>query len=288
MNVYRDTNTDVIFEHPFAGPLVATIYRNGIVQRVSSSIAKNANRFTLPLTYVDTQFDGKLDIEWASADRTFIRTTSIEVVTPLVPLSRLREVFSTDNWADGDLKELENKVRIYIQSWTQQTYGYEIATYSVVGNGDQRLPLPRRLIQATNIASTAPGYFGVSSDGWELYIRNKNWLTVKEMPPEEYTWVTHGVIYVPDSYWKAFRVGARYDITGEWGYYSVPEDVQEAALILAKNYACDDSEYRDRYLSAVKAGDGNLTFDPGAFRATGNVRADQLLEPYRRQGMVII
>lgn len=290
MSVYRDTDKSVTFEHPFPGPLVATVYRNGAKILESGPLTPVAGRFTLPLTYKETQYDGRLDIEWVGADG-FLRTTSEDVVTPIVPLSRMQAVFTDSNWAEGDLSELEEQIRIFIQSYTGQTFGYEVGTYSIVGTGEKKIALPKRLIRMETVTGGPVGYFTVANNGWYLYVDNKNYLTTKEMPPDEFennTTMTQGVIYVPDAYWRKFRVGVTYEITGEWGYYSVPDDVRQAALLLANDFGTGENMYRDRYLDAMKAGDWNLTFNPGAFRGTGNARADQLLEPYRRQGMVII
>jgi hypothetical protein len=290
MSVYRDTDKSVTFEHPFPGPLVATVYRNGAKILESGPLTPVAGRFTLPLTYKETQYDGRLDIEWVGADG-FLRTTSEDVVTPIVPLSRMQAVFTDSNWAEGDLSELEEQIRIFIQSYTGQTFGYEVGTYSIVGTGEKKIALPKRLIRMETVTGGPVGYFTVANNGWYLYVDNKNYLTTKEMPPDEFennTTMTQGVIYVPDAYWRKFRVGVTYEITGEWGYYSVPDDVRQAALLLANDFGTGENMYRDRYLDDMKAGDWNLTFNAGAFRGTGNARADQLLEPYRRQGMVII
>lgn len=291
MSVYRDTNASVTFEHPFPGPLVATVYRKGFSILVSDPIMPVAGRYTLPLTYKETQFDGPLDIAWENVDEEFLRTTSVNVITPLVPLSRLQTLFEDTNWTDSELSELENTVRVYIEAYTGQSYGYEVATHVVTGSGEKRVALPKRLIKATEIAGGPATFFTVSNNGWYLYINHKTLLTIKEAPPEEAgqnIWVTHGVITVPDVYWKQFRIGAQYSITGEWGYYTVPDDIQEAALLLANDFACGDSIYRDRYLKTMKAGDWNLGYSDGAYRGTGNVKADQLLEPYRRNSMVVI
>lgn len=291
MSVYRDTTSEVVFEHPYEGELNAAVYRDGILVKGPVPTVPGPGRFVLPLTYNDTQFDGRLDIEWTSSDETFRRTTSVEIITPLVSLSDLRTVFPDTNWGDGELRELEEQVRVFIESYTGQTFGYQIGSHSVTGTGEKKIALPKRLIRMETVQGGPAGYFTVANNGWYLYVGNKNYLTTKEMPPEEFennTTMTQGVIYVPDTYWKKFRAGVTYTITGEWGYYSVPDDVRQAALLLANDYGSGEGLYRDRYLDAMKAGDWTLTFNPGAFRGTGNVRADQLLEPYRRQGMVII
>lgn len=292
MSVYRDTDAEVYFEHPIGVPLTATLYREGVVAplRTVTNIAPVNGKYTFALTWEDAQYDGKLSIAWSDADD-FERTQSVEVITPLVSTSDLRTVFRDTNMADGDLKELEEQVRIFIQSYTRQSFGYEVGSYSVVGTGEKKIALPKRLIKFTEITGGPVGYYAVANNGWYLYVSNKNLLTIKEMPPEEFVdnvTVVTGVIHVPDSYWKQFRVGATYTITGEWGYHTVPDDVRQAALLLAADFGSGENLYRDRYLKTMKAGDWNIAFDPGAFRGTGNARADQLLEPYRRQDMVII
>lgn len=291
MSVYRDTNANVTFEHPFPGPLTAKVYRGGELILTSGSLMPTAGIYTLGLTWKETQFDGDLEIRWegGTLEDPFVRTTLVSVITPLVPLSKLQTLFSDTNWTDAELSELEEKTRVFIESYTGQSFGYLSATYAVVGSGEQRLLLPRRLIKFSAISGGIPSYFTLASDGWQLLIRSKNYLEIKEAPPEEFSqaW-THGVIVVPEVYWRKFRSGAEYLITGEWGYYTVPADVQEAAMLLANDFACGDSIYRDRYLELIKAGDWNMKFSPGAYRGTGNARADQLLDKYRRTGMVII
>jgi hypothetical protein len=294
MNVDRDSNATVVFEHPFEGPLTAFVYRGDSLIMTSDPIMPAAGRYSINLTFRETQFDGELIVEWRGLDGplAFLRKQSVNVVTPLVPITRLRTLFHDTNWTDAELRELENTVRIFIESYTGQTFRYELTTVNLTGTGEKRVALPKRLIKLNEISGGPVGYFSISTDGWYLYIGNKNLLTIKEAPPEEYlegtTFMTHGVIVVPDSYWKQFRVGAQYTIDGEWGYYSVPEDVQEAAMLLANDYACGDNLYRDRYLTTIKSSDWNMTFNQGAYRGTGNARADSLLEPYRRQGMIII
>lgn len=299
MSVYRDTDTSEAthptLEHPFPGPLTARVYRDGVLLKVESGIEPVGKRFRVPLTFRETEFDGPLTIEWSGDDggKAFLRRTTEQVVTPLVPISRLQTVFEDTNWSPAKLQELENTIRIFIQSYTGQEFGYQSGTRVVTGTGEKRAALPQRLIRLTNVAGGPPGFFTVSNDGWYIYMSNKNWLTTKEVPPEEYynaspTYMTKGVIHVPDSYWKQFRVGAKYEITGEWGYYTVPEDIQEAALLLANDWGCDDAIYRDRYLEVVKYSDSNMAFNAAAWRGTGNARADQLLGSYRRDGMVII
>lgn len=292
MSVYRDTNADVVFEHPHPGPLTAVVYREGVTLPVyipASPVTAVGGKFTLALPWQATEFDGTLTIVWTATG--FERRQEVSVRTPIVPISRLRTLFQDTNYGDTELGELENDVRLVIEAYTGQKYGHEIGIKYVTGTGEKRMALPERLHKLYTVTGGPITYFSVSADGWYLYTSYKNWLSIKEMPPEEYmptTTLVGGVIHVPDTYWKQFHRGTTYAVEGEWGYPSVPEDVQEAALLLANDFGSGENLYRDRYLEAIKAGDWNLTFTSGAYQGTGNARADNLLSKYRRQGMVII
>jgi hypothetical protein len=295
MNIYRDTNTEVVFEHPHPGPLTADVYRQDVEDPILTvtGIASVGGRYTLPLTYIETQYDGELRVVWSAAS--FERTQLVDVRNPLVPLSRIRTLFD-DNKSDAELAELENSVRLIIEAYTRQDFGYELGNKYIAGTGQSRLILPSKLHRLEAIIGGPVGYFHVSPDGWAIQITNKNYLTTKEVPPEEFAdnkiWtgdgLSGGVIYVPDTYWNQFRTGITYTVEGEWGYPTVPDAVQEAALLLANDLACGESIYRDRYLKTLKAGDWNMSFKDAAFRGTGNARADELLEEFRRGMSVVV
>jgi hypothetical protein len=293
MSVYRDTNANVVFEHPHPGPLTAYVYReNGTVPILTApNITPVAGKYTLPLTWVETAFDGKLSITWSDADD-FERTQRIDVVTPLVSLSRLRTLFEGENKSDEELSELENTVRVFIEAYCRQDFGFFIGSRQFRGTGNNTIMLEQRLNKLTAFSGGWPGYLKISSDGWTLTVVPENLLDLKQAPPEELltgnTFFVGGVIRVPEQYIRRFNEGTVYTVTGEWGYDTVPDEVQEAAMLLANDFACSEVLYRDRYLESIKIQQDTITYSPGAFRGTGNARADLLLAKYRRSGMVII
>jgi hypothetical protein len=133
---------------------------------------------------------------------------------------------------------------------------------------------------------------GVIEDGWSLLMNWPEYLDVRQSPPLELLDSApsqDGTIRIPRRIMRERDKGQPYQITAEWGYDAVPEEVQEAALLLANDYITNDSEYRDRYLEILKIQQDSFTYHPGAFRGTGNARVDLLLGPFRRQnGMVIL
>lgn len=293
MSVYRDTNASVVFEHPHPGPLTATVYRDGVTDPILAvtGVEASGGKYTIPLDYDATEYDGKLTVVWTATG--FERKQAVNVVTPIVPLSGLRTLFEDANPQDAELADLEKTVRVIIETYTGQKFGYSVGARSITGTGGSKIILDQRLNTLTSVEGGWPGTISVGADNFSLIITPEALVEAKAAPPEEFlNNVANGdggVIRVPDWYIKSFNRNATYTVTGEWGYNEVPDEVQEAALLLANDYLTGDSGYRDRYLSILKIQQDSFTYHPGAFRGTGNARADLLLAPFRRKtGMIIL
>jgi hypothetical protein len=300
MSVYRDTVGTVTFTHPIGTDLTATVKdSSGTVLYTSGAIPSVAGVYTLDVPWTLTEYDVALTITWSDGG-TFSRTQNLDVVTPILSLAQLKAVFvdSGEVPTDAELFDLEQAVRAQVETFTRQSFGYSVGTQQYVGNGGKSLALKQRLVrldsfdggwfQSTTDVPVPPGV-GVSFDGYSLTLDPNQFLTVKESPPIEFmNYVTNGVIQVPDWYIKAFNTGATFTISGVWGWSEVPYEVQEAAKLLVNDYASLDVSYRDRYLDSVKIQQDTWLYNPGAYRGTGNARADMLLGKYRRSGMVII
>lgn len=308
MSVYRDTNPTVVFTHPFPGPLTATVYRDGDtttpLATFTGLLPDPSGNYQVQLTYRQTQYDGRLRIDWTGTESdltAFARSTYVDVVTSLLSPAQQAEPWTRDGQAAppaDELAMLENTVRAVIEAYCRQSFGYAVGTKALQGTGYKKIALPQRLASLTsyqaidpngNVGPGWPGSIVISNDGWNLILAPDTTLTVKESPPIEFmNYVSNGVIQVPDSYIKSFVSGTVYNVTGVWGYEVVPSEVQEAAILLMNDFATNDVGYRDRYLSSVKIQQDTVIYHPGAFRGTGNARADLLLAKWRRTGMVII
>ena len=99
--------------------------------------------------------------------------------------------------------------------------------------------------------------------------------------------------YVPPSindggYGWAFKKDFRYSVQGRFGWSSVPDNVEEACIILIQQFFDKDKEWRNRYVKSVSSFDMRFEFMEDAHRGTGNLYADQLLQPYVISGMVAL
>lgn len=224
--------------------------------------------------------------------------TAVSVVTPLLPLEEIARIAEYDMATDEgreDARDLERRVRYAIQAYTGQNFGKFRGNMKVRGSEGKALRLPAPLIQFDGLAydGILRPNFGVEviNGGWalsggEIYIDN-----IKQAPPEwmldrfDYT----GKIYAPALYgYNRFRESIEYTVAGVWGYHDVPANVRQAARLLAADYSCDESLWRDRYIDSVRAADWRFEFNAQAFEGTGNAAVDAILSDYRRSVMAVI
>jgi hypothetical protein len=276
MFVYVDTNAEVTFTHPHPGPLSADIYRGAVKVGTRSGYPSVDGKFTVPLAWQETDKPGILRIEWFD-NNTFRKNQYVEVVTPIAPLSYIESVL-TENGSvsqnfNQQVKEMENTVRLIIEAYTGQNFSAVYGTKYAKGT----VELSKVLSQSIQIDAISPP---LTADLQQQF----TYLNIKQAPPEGFTPGFDGVIRVPNDYYS----NVRYTVTGLWGWLEVPAAVQEAALILIQELSCNESLYRDRYLQSVSYADNRFQFSPMAFAGTGNVKADQLLDSFKRGGMIIV
>lgn len=243
----------------------------------------------------------------------FDETFSYEVVTPYLTKQEIKAIYPEAS--ETEVVELEAAVRHIINAHTGQKFGFDKnKTITVEGHGESALRLPERLVTLTGIstltATLDPRAGIITSDGWYL---KKAWAaeTGTIVSNSQY-WGDYnggvfdngiysdpdgdgepplvgplgsrpgGVIVAPGTSGRATPWANDYpfDITGDWGYKTIPAAVKEAAKLLVNDYACSEIAYRDRYLESIKAADWRLQFSTRAWEYTGNVRADQLLSEF--------
>lgn len=274
INAYAYLGDEEVYEFTTAG--------------VTSATPTAEDFYTLTLPLFLCQFDQRVDIHWEvtymdAADNqsyTVSKITPVNVVTPILTKREITEVWDTAT--DADTIMIEKAVRHIVQAYTGQEFGRFIGPYEVKGTNSTALLLPRRLlsIDTFNGVEFPDAAYSIEADGYIL--RYKPW----GVPPVKADYYglhmhTGGVIHNPNNVkWHTFAENRYYTVNGHWGFESVPDGVKEAAKLLVNDYACADSQYRDRYLVSMTAADWRVQFYSGAYLRTGNVRADQLLSDY--------
>lgn len=282
-------------------PITIEVFKDGVVVHEVPTVAFEDGMLKFELPYFLSQTDNYLEVRWRFSyvengqTYEFNNTTQVEVVSPILSLREINAIVRDGaDWELDELMALEKSVRHIIQAHTGQFFGKFIGRKRVAGSGESFLRLPARLLELKSINGSI-GWnevLSVRGSGWFLESRATGIPTIRADYDgwHENPYTGHVPIVAPYSkVLMSFNKHMEYEIDGVWGWHSVPGAVKEAARLLINDYACADSNYRDRFLTSMTAADWRIQFHEGAFSNTGNVRANQLLAEYvLRRGWVVI
>lgn len=278
MDIYRNTTGIAQFTIPTGTVLGASIANaDGTVTQLTTETSGSVLSVTVPLSY--TKYDGNLRITVKIDDGTGtpVGGTPIDffvnVVTPYFNRYSLDDP-DFDNLSDSALAKLERLVRNVINAYTGQSFGLRKGSAEVTWSNGSWVT-DERIVTMDPFYSNSP-VVTYPTSGWSLEDTYYD--------PKSDT-VLLSSLYNP---FKGRPKTQTATITGTFGYEYVPFDVQQAAEILAEEFGCNESLWRDRYLKSMKSADWQVQFDNQAFAGTGSVTADQLLAKYVTTGMVVI
>lgn len=294
--VYLDIYGDVLDAPPTAtcvrGDQTTPLTVNG-----PETVDGDVQRWTATLGFGLTQTTGDLRVEWDGTIEgvSINKDDYFQVVVPLVSLDTLRlELELGDEFSDEKIILAERRVRRIIERTTGQVFAPTQQNLWATQTSSGDIRLPQRLISFTAVGGVGNTlYYTIAGENW--------WLNSLIHNPLKRTGIRAGA-YVNDAGEELYSSGApiRYPfgsrapatskvlVSGVWGYETVPSDIEEAAIILIEQQLCPDSLYAERYLKTMTAADFRFEFDPGAYRGTGNVIADQLLSKYRVRAAAVI
>lgn len=260
-------------------------------------------QIVIPFVYCDR--NRKFKIVWQyevdGNDASHIYYT--DVVTPYANLSDVWEDLNlgTDP-ADPNYKTYheiqmaEKYARKLIEIYTSQFFYLYDDVQVVYGFGSDILPLPFKvnevhelyendvlLVDKINNVNNWIYDPQISESGFGIRVNRQDLLndivyTANGLIPP--TVNDYGGMY-------AFKKDARYLVQGRFGWASVPDNVEEACIILIKQFFEKDSAWRNKYVKSISTFDMQFEFMEDAHRGTGNLYADQLLMPYVITGMVV-
>lgn len=285
---------------PIAGTLEVFIYDGDeLVYDVPTVTIGSGGKLSFTLPFSLSQSDKDYEANWKfnynenSAVHEYDQWVTINVVTPILPLDEIQQILGGEATSE-EIGDIERAVRYIIQAHTGQFFGKFIGKKDVTGSGDSHLRLPMRLIKLVGINGNNLLNEAIALRGGGWYLRSKVWgvpsIRADYDGWHENPYTSPAPIVGPYSRnVHNFIENIEYEIDGVWGWNSVPLAVQEAARLLINDYACGDSNYRDRFLTSMTAADWRIQFHEGAFSNTGNVRANQLLAEYvLRRGWTVI
>lgn len=226
----------------------------------------------------------------------------IDVVTPYANLSDVIDDlgFGTDpsdpNYKTyHELQMAEKYARKLIEIYTNQVFYLYDDRQVVYGSGSDILPLPFRLSEIhelyENDVLVTDKINNVNNWVYTPIISESNFgIRVNRQDNMDGLVYTANGLVPPSirdiSSSGAFRKDYRYSVWGRFGWSSVPDNVEEACIILIKQFFDKDRAWKDKYVKNISTFDWKFEFMEDAHRGTGNLYADQLLSPYVLSGMV--
>jgi len=289
--IYRDkTGTTLTFDVVGATVTKAEFIRgNDIVSTVTGNPS-------VVVPYAITKTDGPFWVKWffALEGADHVRVEEHNVVTPYFTQAELVA------W-DGDfgaltsdrVKYLEGLIRHIIETYTNTHFGFREGSTTVFGTGGPVMYSSERILGFTG---SSTGY-SILNDGYGIgHGTGGGYIESAVVPPNDGFNTSEVNVKIPIEEERAFggyvparfHKGIAYPISGYFGWASVPEAVKAAALQLAEAFTCDESLWRERYIKSVRAADWRFDFSEEAFRSTGSLVADQLLDPYVRIGFAAV
>ena len=225
-----------------------------------------------------------------------------DVVTPYANMSDIWEDLnlgtdpSDPNYKTyHEVQMAEKYARKLIEGFTAQSFYLYDDTQIVYGHGADILPLPFKLYEihelyendvllydAINDVNNWMYVPQVSESGFGIRINRQNLL-------DNTIYTANGMVppTINDyNYRGAFKKDARYSVQGRFGWSSVPDNIEEACIVLIGQFFEKDTAWRNKYVKGINTFDYKFEYMEDAHRGTGNLYADQLLLPYVITGMV--
>jgi hypothetical protein len=82
-----------------------------------------------------------------------------------------------------------------------------------------------------------------------------------------------------------FRYEHDYLVDAEFGWPVVPQDIQDATLLLINDIVCGNNRYANKYIRQWNAGGVAMSFADQVFAGTGNLIVDNILEKYKMEAI---
>ena len=252
--------------------------------------------FSLPDNYVMS--DKLIKAVWSYSVNSNPMTTVdyYNVVTPYISISdaytRLhfgREEGDANHVPFHEVAEAEKFARFMIENYTGVRFGKYQKTVTAYGQDADILFLGDRIISFTKLTENTKVVVdkatGLNAFTFDVEITDTNH-SIRIVSDTDINEGGRKDIVYPS--YGSFYGGYRYDVSGIFGWKSVPEKVQSAALMLMKDYFGKDNIWRARYVNSVSFGDTDMQFSKLAFRGTGNFYVDKLLDEFRTTNMAVI
>lgn len=263
---------------------IVSLYDGTSLLDTITSISLGESVYSVTIPYQFTTFERSLQLQWSYAVNSvnIVRNEFINVITPYLSIEYLRSI--TDGSLD-DLKQLEQTVRNIVNNYCAQSFGNKNKSIGVLAQSEYQVRLPERCWSVNSIYSQFDSTNDLFSSGsWIL--TDPYTLTTRSRYQLGEIYIGDGVVlgssqpypygdsqyFIPRSYIL--------NVTGNFGWETIPDDIIWSAKRLANNYLCNDDRYRVKQVQSVGSNTWTLQFNAGVYQSTGDIDVDHILSNY--------
>ena len=252
--------------------------------------------YTITLTPDTTEYDRNLKIDFITTSPTgaFSEVQYVSLIRPYASVSRIKELADIDTAvvSDDDLRKLERRARLSINSYVGFDFYKKNITMEVYGNNSDVLTIHDNILRVDYIyEDDLLIYDRFEEDnaiGYPIDISfSKNRIKIVNTTTKNKEIFESPKFSVFD-YRGVFKKDYSYKITGLFGWDYVPADVEEATALLVDYYLCNDFNIRNKGILELKNDSYSLKYGPDGFTGTGNIMVDGLLSNYREIKYMVV
>lgn len=265
----------------------------------ASTVSEDIGHYQIQITSQDTSIDRVLQVTWNYV-LAGVQTTESEILSVSTTYASISEILDeleisidiTDPryFPVGRLYAAERMARLQINSYVGHTFGQRAGNLYVNGTDKSILTLPERMISISRLEQNDEIRYDVPTNfnnlGYGLELTETN-MAIKIIDTSG-----DGLIYYPNTGVNPplgiFPSASRFKVTGVIGYPYIPMEVTQAAILLINDHLYNDGLWHARYVDRIHTGEMQIRIRDAAFRGTGNLLADNLLEKYKNINIVAI
>jgi hypothetical protein len=269
-------------------------------QGTASVDTADIGRYYVSINSSITNIDRTLRVEWiysistvpvSGYEYTLISTPYAEIGEIIDELGLGTEPTDLNFYPYSKLRSCERIARLQIDNYTGRNFGQRESAQVVYGNGSDTLLFTETMTNLTKIEQDDVVIYdaqsGYNALGYDIVITETGQgVRITNLGDSE------GSLIAPSAQWYApgphFVNGSRYKIYGTTGYKYVPMPVKQAAVLLINDNLFNDVLWRQKYISEFNTGQMQVKLRDTAFTGTGNLLADELLDPFKITGIVVI
>lgn len=247
-----------------------------------------------------TSVDRRLLVTWTYVldGNTTNFKQDVVIATPYVSIGEIidelglgAEPTDPNYFSYAKLRTAERLSRLMIENHTGRRFGRRLDSQVVYGNGSDTLIFFEAMTDFSKIYQDDVLIYDADT-GYNAYGYN-----IELTETGQGVRITHisdyGLSVIPpsarfDTPHLGWADGSRFKIYATMGYEYIPLEVKQAAFLLVADNLYNDSLWRQKYVGKFDTGQMSVELRDTAFTGTGNLIADNLLDPFKIIGIVVI